>query len=151
MDDMRILEYVGEDYFGKPKYKDSDGNVYVDVDLSQDPRNPGGLHYVTPDFQEPDNPVDFEFEVIGWTDEDQLQRNFRHEYMMLSSLKMKSMDYLYDVVVAEKRWGYRPKELIDKMREYYGKLPVKPEWCTKEFIDNIEKQIKEAGYGKRNV
>ena len=31
--------------------------------------------------------------------------------------------------------------IIKEMRHYYALLPVKPEWCTKEDIDNYERNI----------
>lgn len=52
---------------------------------------------------------------------------------MLSSLQMKASD--------PKAWGYTPQGIIEKMRHYYDLLPVKPEWCTKEDIDNLENKI----------
>ena len=148
---MNTLRYIGENLWGQSKYRDEAGNVYVDVDLSSDPRKPSGLCEVTSDYEEANTPVCFEFEVTGWTDEDQLQRNFRYEYMMLSALKLRSSDYLNDAAIAERRWGYKPCELIREMKKYYNILPVKPEWCTKEYIEYLEKQLMEMNYGKGNI
>lgn len=126
----KVLKYVGVDDWHNNRYEDEDGRVYVDLSASSDPRKPGDLHTVTPDYEEPDRPVHFgEIEVTGWTDLDQLQRNFRHEYMMLSALKMKS----YDPV----SFGYTPQEIADEMLRYYDMLPVKPVWCSREYIESV--------------
>ena len=131
---MTKLKYLGVDDWGNNKYKDKNGRMYVDVANSKDPRFPVNLHTVTRDWGEPCKPVHFDnIKVTGWTDEDQAQKVFQFEYMMLSSLQMKISSY--------KSWGYTKEGIIKEMRHYYALLPVKPEWCTKEDIDNYEKNI----------
>ncbi|TGX80503.1 hypothetical protein E5358_12665 [Palleniella muris] len=126
------LTFTGKCGLGYPKYKDEAGHVYVDVDFSDDPRKPTGLHTVMGDFYEPAHPVKCdEIEVEGWTEQDQIQKNFKHEYMMLSSLQMR-VQYKIENGIAV------GAAIISDMRRYYDMLPVKPEWCTKENIDNYE-------------
>lgn len=38
-------------------------------------------------------------------------------------------------------WALDEKKQIEKMRELYNLLPIKPEWLTKEQIDEYEKKM----------
>lgn len=130
----KVLKYIGVDDWHNAKYEDENGRIFVDISQPTDPREPKDLHTVSSNYGEPETPVKFDdIEVTGWSDEDQLQKDHEFEYLMLSSLQIKASD--------PKAWGYTPQGIIEKMRHYYYLLPVKPEWCTKEDIDNLENKI----------
>lgn len=38
-------------------------------------------------------------------------------------------------------WAHNEQKQIDKMRELYGLLPIKPEWLTREQIDEYAAQM----------
>ncbi len=135
MNTKKILTYKGETDLGLHKYEDESGKIYVDVDMSADPRKPSGLHTISGYYGEPEWPVEFEFEVVGWSDEQQLQYNFKFEYMMLSSRKAMLKYNLEN--------GNKEKclDLLEQIREYFAKVPVKPEWITEEQIKEFEMSV----------
>ena len=57
-------------------------------------------------------------------------------YMMLDRLKSDCEYYLcYGCRNAKSLWAKDEQEQIDKMREIYDSLQIKPEWLTMEQID----------------
>lgn len=58
----------------------------------------------------------------------------KFEYMLLNRLQC---DYYlgYGGRDAKQLWAHDEQKQIDKMRELYDLLPVKPEWLTREQID----------------
>lgn len=145
------LHYIGEDYWSRPTYKDETGQIFVDVDMTNDPRWPISLHTVTPNFGEPDCPVHFDFVVEGWTDSQQEQRNFKFDYMMLGKLKFLAQDYLRVKneggahaanLYLERSYGRKDAmSIIEDMRKYFAVLPKEPEWCKEEDIKLFEKEV----------
>ena len=62
--------------------------------------------------------------------------NDRHNYMLLSRLCGDCKYYLgYGGRCAKHLWAGDEQKQIDIMRELYDLLPVKPEWLTREQID----------------
>lgn len=61
----------------------------------------------------------------------------RHNYMLLSRLQTDCNYYLGHGNRDPKHclWAKDEQEQINKMRELYDSLPVKPKWLTKEQID----------------
>ena len=61
----------------------------------------------------------------------------KFNYMMLSRLRQDCEYYLgYGNRNAKHSlWAQDEQKQIDKMRELYDLLPIKPEWLTKEQID----------------
>lgn len=61
----------------------------------------------------------------------------RFNYMMLDRLKSDCEYYLIYGGRNAKRslWAQDEQAQIDKMRELYDSLPIKPEWLSKEKID----------------
>ena len=61
----------------------------------------------------------------------------RFNYMLLGRLKSDCEYYLRYGGINEKRslWAQDEQAQIDKMREIYDSLPIKPEWLTMEQID----------------
>lgn len=64
-------------------------------------------------------------------------RDYKFEYMLLNRLQCDCDYYLgYGGRNAEHcLWAHDEQKQIDKMRELYDLLPVKPEWLTREQID----------------
>ena len=71
------------------------------------------------------------------------QKDFRFEYMLLDRLRCDCEYYLnYGNRNAQHSlWAQDGQKQIDKMRELYDLLPVKPEWLTREQIDEYAAQM----------
>lgn len=68
------------------------------------------------------------------------QKDFRFEYMLLNRLQCDCDYYLYYLSYGGRNaqhclWAHDEQKQIDKMRELYDLLPIKPEWLTREQID----------------
>lgn len=63
--------------------------------------------------------------------------DYRFNYMMLDRLKSDCEYYLSYGGINAKRslWAQDEQKQIDKMREIYDSLKIKPEWLTREQID----------------
>ena len=61
----------------------------------------------------------------------------RYNYMMLDRLKSDCEYYLVNGCRNAKHslWAHDEQAQIDKMRELYDSLTIKPEWLTMEQID----------------
>ena len=76
---------------------------------------------------------------------------FEDEYRLLSRLKSDCEYFLGTGARAEKHlWAGSVDEQIDKMRELYDLLPEKPEWLSKQDIDNYERQMIGSAQSKNN-
>lgn len=76
---------------------------------------------------------------------------FEDEYRLLSRLKSDCEYFLSTGARAEKHlWAGSVDEQIDKMREIYDLLPEKPEWLSKQDIDNYERQMIKSTQSKNN-
>jgi hypothetical protein len=65
------------------------------------------------------------------------QKNYRGDYMLLDRLRQ-DCDYYFGHGGRNAEhclWAHDEQKQIDKMRELYDLLPVKPEWLTREQID----------------
>lgn len=65
------------------------------------------------------------------------QKDYRGDYMLLDRLRQ-DCDYYFDHGGRNAQhylWAHDEQKQIDKMRELYDLLPVKPEWLTREQID----------------
>lgn len=65
----------------------------------------------------------------------------RFNYMLLSRLKQDCVYYLDNGRNAKHLWARDEQAQIDKMRELYEAVPEKPEWLTREEIDNFAAQM----------
>ncbi len=76
---------------------------------------------------------------------------FENEYRLLSRLKSDCEYFLGTGARAKKHlWAGSVDEQIDKMRELYDLLPEKPEWLSKQDIDNYERQMIGSAQSKNN-
>lgn len=64
-------------------------------------------------------------------------RDYKFEYMLLNRLQCDCDYYLGHGGRNAQHclWAHDEQKQIDKMRELYDLLPVKPEWLTREQID----------------
>lgn len=61
---------------------------------------------------------------------------YKFNYMLLGRLKSDCEYYLgYGGRNAKSLWAHDEKKQIDKMREIYDSLKIKPKWLTREQID----------------
>ena len=61
---------------------------------------------------------------------------YKFNYMLLGRLKSDCEYYLgYGGRNAKSLWAHDEQAQIDKMRELYGLLQIKPEWLTMDKID----------------
>lgn len=70
--------------------------------------------------------------------------DFKSEYMLLDRLRIDCEYYIKNKNMganAKCLWALDEKKQIEKMRELYDLLPIKPEWLTKEKIDEYEKKM----------
>lgn len=65
----------------------------------------------------------------------------RFNYMLLGRLKQDCVYYLDNGRNAKQLWARDEQAQIDKMRELYEAVPEKPEWLTREEIDNFAAQM----------
>ena len=70
------------------------------------------------------------------------QAQFRNEYMLLDRLAEDCKYYINFKSTARCLWAKDEQSQIDKMRELYDLLPVKPKWLTKEQIDFYAREMK---------
>lgn len=69
-------------------------------------------------------------------------KNQKSEYMLLGRLEMDCNYYLGAGNRNSKHlWAGTPKEQIEKMKELYSKLVVKPEWLSEKNISDYEKAM----------
>lgn len=69
-------------------------------------------------------------------------KNRKSEYMLLGRLQMDCNYYLGAGNRNSKHlWAGTPKEQIEKMKELYSKLVVKPEWLSEKNISDYEKAM----------
>lgn len=71
------------------------------------------------------------------------QKMHRFDYMMLGRLRCDCEYYLsYGARDANHcLWAHDEQKQIDKMRELYNKLPVKPKWLTEEQINEYAAEM----------
>ena len=66
----------------------------------------------------------------------------KFNYMLLDRLRCDCEYYLgYGNRDANSLWAHDEQKQIDKMRELYDLLPIKPEWLTREQIDAFTAQM----------
>lgn len=141
------LEYLGDDFFGTPTYKDKRGNILKDVSCDIGELN---LHTVCGDFDgEPDQPIsgidrymNAEIIILGRENEPSSEEKFN--YQMLSRLKMDCDYYLGNGGYSENvLWAKNVEEQIAKMKKIHNSFSEnkKPEWLTYEDILDYEKKM----------
>ena len=69
-------------------------------------------------------------------------KDYRFEYALLDRLRSDCEYYLNEIRDARHAlWAQDEQKHINKMRELYDLLPVKPEWLTREQIDEYAKKM----------
>lgn len=77
-----------------------------------------------------------------------IKANDKYNYMLLDRLK-KDCEYFLRYPNTKHLWAGDIKQQIDKMLELYDSLDPKPEWITKEDINNYYKQMLEVSDSKQ--
>lgn len=144
-DDMKStileLDYIGEDFWSRPVYKDQFGKLWKDVELGQGTQP--SLHASTGnEFDgEPDFPIEKEFIVRSAPKIDE-EKRFR--YMMLGRWKSDCNYYLgYGNRNPSRLCADTPKEHIDAIKKLWLSFAEdeKPEWLTWEQLLQYEKEM----------
>lgn len=70
----------------------------------------------------------------------------KFNYMLLNRLQADCEYYINNYAElganrAKALWAGEEQAHIDKMRELYDLLPVKPEWCTREQINHYAQKL----------
>lgn len=77
-----------------------------------------------------------------------IKANNKYNYMLLDRLK-KDCEYFLRYPHTKHLWAGDIKQQIDKMLELYDSLDPKPEWITKEDINNYYKKMLEVSNSKQ--
>lgn len=132
----KILYYAGDAASGD-LYVDSDGHRYVDI--SDKKAVDCDLYYASPVYEEPESPVDFEFELRGRPE----RNHFSFNYMMIDKERMTIDYYLRNAPQPSEHTKEIVKAAIESLKENYEIVPQKPEWLpVREFDELIEKATK---------
>jgi len=134
------LHYIGVGRFGRPAYKDNNGNIWLDTNLGEGEIN----LYKSSDNEidgEPDYRITDDFIIVTPAPE---ESPYKFEYMMLDRLRSDCNYFL----------GYGGRHLkiltndsvsdhINEMKRLWNIFPEaeKPEWLTMEQIDKYEKEM----------
>lgn len=142
-ENVRTMEYVGVDDWGRPVYKCIETEVlWKDVTLGGDYPE---LCSCGNDFDgEPCSPIKSDLIVTFKTKHE--ENPYRFNYMMLGRLRSDCDYYLgYGNRNKSRLCGGSVKEHIEKMKELHNSFPEgqKPEWMTYEEILEYEKQMSE--------
>jgi hypothetical protein len=73
---------------------------------------------------------------------EEIEKNQKHKYMMLSRLKFDVDAFLgYDFVNVNRLYYKDIDKHIEEMRKLYKEIVIKPEWITAEQIEEYNKQM----------
>lgn len=142
-----VLNYIGEDYWSRPVYKDENGRLFKDVNCGS---GKIALCTVCGDFEgEPNTHIenikeyqDVEIEIIGMENEPTSEEKFN--YQMLGRLKMDCEYYLgYGNRNPKRLWAGSEYEQIKEMKKIHSNFTEdkKPEWMTWDDILNYENKM----------
>lgn len=153
------LQRVGRNYWGNIAYKDENGKFYLDIDMVEG-KTPQTLYTCSPSDEmdgEPGCPLKVKFEIVNpFTDEELKMSHFRFEYGMLSRLKDECEAFIgkkgneeedrWDCRYHNVRniWGDSIESHMAEMKRLWDRIPedIKPEWCTAQEIDELERKMK---------
>lgn len=144
-----VLNYIGEDYWSRPVYKDENGRLFKDVNCGSGKIE---LCTVCGDFEgEPNTHIEnlekyqgVEIEIIGMEDEPTSEEKFN--YMMLGRLQSDCNYYLgYGNRNKNNLWAGSVDEQINEMKRLFNSFEdnKKPEWVTWDDILNYESKMNE--------
>lgn len=135
------MEYLGEDFWSRPVYRDQFGKLWKDIELGQGSQ-PSLHSSVGNEFEgEPDFPIRKEFIIRSAP---QVDEDKRFRYMMLGRWKSDCDYYLgYGNRNVSRLCANTPKEHIEAMKKLWLSFAEdeKPEWLTWEQILEYEKQM----------
>ncbi|WP_313529279.1 LPD11 domain-containing protein [Anaerotignum sp.] len=136
-----VLQYIGEDYWSRPVYKDQFEKLWKDVELGESSR-PCLHSSVGNEFEgEPDFPIKNKF-IIQPVSLPSREKKF--QYMMLDRLKSDCNYYLgYGNRQVNRLWAKNEREHIEMMKSLWISFAddEKPEWLTWTQILQYEKEM----------
>lgn len=134
------LNYIGEDSWSRPVYKDQHGHLWKDIELG-DGDNPSLCSAVNDDFEgEPDDLIRHPFTILQKPPSKEKQ----FQYMMLGRLRSDCDYYLgYGNRNPGRLWAGTPQKQIEEMKKIWLEFAdnEKPQWLTWEQILEYEKQM----------
>lgn len=137
-----VLEYIGEDNFSMPVYRDQFGHLWKDVELG-DFEQPCLYSVFGNEIDgDPNEPILQEFTIQ--IKKDFISKEKQFQYQMLGRLKSDCDYYLgCGNRNAEKLWAKSEKKQIEEMKKIWKLFSEeeKPEWLTWEQINMYEKEM----------
>jgi hypothetical protein len=87
--------------------------------------------------------------ILSYTKFNESEDSTRYTYMMLSRLQQDCDYFLGHGNGAEKHlWAGSVEGQISEMRKLWNELEIKPEWISKENIDEYEKKMLQVKAGE---
>ena len=140
---IRTMEYLGEDDWGNYVYKCIETSVLYKGEVFGDEEHPSELYSCGNEFDgEMCYPIKKEFEIKFLKRENFVPKSLKFNYMMLDRLKMDCDYYLGNGNRYNKHlWAGDEQKQIDEMKKLYNSFTDedKPEWLTWDNILQYEK------------
>lgn len=136
---VRTMKLLGKDDWDRPVYQCIETkNLYKDITLGSD--NPE-LYSCGNDFEgEPNCPIQSDLEIHFEKTGKEINKEDKFKYQLLDRLRSDCEYYLgYGNKNAKNLWANNEKEQIEKMKELYNSLSIKPQWLTYAQILQYEK------------
>jgi len=139
---MLELEFIQDDDWNRPAYKDQNGNIWLDINLGDGKPD---LHSSSTNEidGEPNTPINHPYKIT----KPYKENIHKFTYMMLNRLKS-DCDYFtgygHKVTLSEDKIN----SIISEIKKLWNSLPdndpdnAKPEWLTMEQIEQYEKDLK---------
>ncbi|MGL5254548.1 MAG: LPD11 domain-containing protein [Brevinema sp.] len=144
-----IMEYIGEDFWSRPVYRDQFNRIWKDISLGMS--GEPDLHSVVDNDVdgEPDTPIKegIQYTILSSSVEHLISEEKKFQYMMLGRLKSDCDFYLgHGNRYPARLWNGDEKEHLEHMKEIWNGFSEteKPEWLTLEQIQEYEKKMLEG-------
>ena len=142
---IRTMEYLGEDDWGNYVYKCIETETLYKGEVFGDEEHPSELYSCGNEFDgEMCYPIKSDLEIHYKPTEKRPTKAQRFNYMMLDRLKMDCEYYLGNGNRYNKHlWAGDEKKQVEEMKRLYNSFPEgeKPEWLTLEQILQYEKEM----------
>lgn len=146
--DEVVIEKVGEHFMDGGLYKDQEGNYYCDCFNRPEPDGTISVCRLSP-ADDPEGEPDFTVNARCVNTDDDNEINYKFQYQMLSRLIDDARAYFnnpHDFRYHNDNAIYGDSIIshMKRVREYYDQVPIKPQWCTLEEIEELEKKAAAA-------
>lgn len=141
-----VLEYIGEDFWSRPVYRDQYTRIWKDISLGTY-RQPSLYSVVDNDVDgEPDSPMrdDIKYTILPLPKEMQISEEKKFQYMLLDRLRSDCDYYLgHGNRYPGNLWGKDEKDHLEHMKSIWNDFSEdeKPEWLTWEKLQEYEKEM----------